>query len=82
MNFTPDVNSPTPWRVAILKTVVAVKDANGNTVANLPITGVCTRQRRIADAKLLVARVNSSVRTADVIPLITVQRVPQLSLVP
>lgn len=73
--------SRTPWTMHICQTVVVIKDADGFTVAQLPITGVSARPRRILDARLIIDKINQPARTAEVIPLMAVHRT-HLNLVP
>jgi hypothetical protein len=75
--------SPTPWRIVNRATVIVIKDADGATVAQFPLTGVSIRARRLADARMVVSMANS-IRlksTAEIIPLQVVHRAP-LHLVP
>lgn len=76
--------SPLPWRMEVLKTVVVIRDAEGATVANLPITGVYSKPKRVADAHKIITVVNGAcdLPLGKIIPLQVVQRVRPLRLVP
>lgn len=51
------MHSPTPWRWQEMTATIAIRDANGHTICNLPPQG--DKAKRRANAEMIVRAVNS-----------------------